>query len=86
MTAMARGNWAALRDMDLRLTVSTRRIAPDHATELGAFEQSYSDSTGARMIEYGRYAAVLTRGEDGAWRMDRFLGFSDSTKSTATMP
>jgi uncharacterized protein (TIGR02246 family) len=79
MAAMARSNWAALRDMDLRLTVSTRRLAPEHATEYGAFEQSWSDSSGARMTEYGRYAAVLARQEDGSWRMDRFLGFSDST-------
>ena len=78
---MARANWAPLRDMDLRVTVSARRIAPDHATEFGAFEQSYTDSAGMRMTEYGRYASVLARGEDGSWRMDRFLGFADSTRT-----
>jgi len=81
MREMARANWASLRDMDLRLTVSSRRIAPDHATEFGAFEQSYTDSAGARMTEFGRYAAVLARGEDGSWRMDRFFGFADSTRT-----
>src|SRR5215208_8005327 len=30
LEAMARSNWAALRDMDLRLTVSARRLAPEH--------------------------------------------------------
>ena len=35
--AMARSNWASLNDMDLRLTVSTRRVAPDHATEFGRY-------------------------------------------------
>ena len=83
LAAMAEANWAALRDMDLRLTVSTRRVAPDHATEFGAFEQSYRDSAGTRTTEFGRYTAVLVRQQDGSWRMDRFLGFADSTRPTA---
>jgi ketosteroid isomerase-like protein len=78
--AMARSNWAALRDMDLRLTVADRRVAPGQVTEFGAFQQTYSDSAGARMTEYGRYAAVLVRQGDGAWKMDRFFGFADSTR------
>src|SRR5215216_3903881 len=41
LAAMARSNWASLRDMDLRLTVAARRVAADHATEFGAFEQSW---------------------------------------------
>lgn len=80
MEAMARSNWAALDDMDLRLTVSTRRVASDHATEFGAFEQSFRDSSGVRMTEFGRYVTVLARGPDGMWRIDRFLGFADSTR------
>jgi len=78
--AMARSNWASLRDMDLRLIVSTRRVAPDHATEFGAFEQSWRDSSGVRMTEFGRYVAVLVRQRDGSWLMDRFFGFEDSTR------
>src|SRR5687768_9635129 len=61
MEAMARSNWAALNDMDLRLTVSSRRAAPDHATEFGAFEQSWRDSSGARVTEFGRYVTILAR-------------------------
>jgi ketosteroid isomerase-like protein len=79
MEAMARSNWATLADMDLRLTVATRRVAPDHVTEFGAFEQSFRDSSGVRMTEFGRYVTVLARGPDGTWRIDRFLGFADST-------
>ena len=79
MEAMARSNWAALGDMDLRLTVSARRGGSDHATEFGAFEQSFRDSSGVRMAEFGRYVTVLARGPDGMWRIDRFLGFADST-------
>jgi ketosteroid isomerase-like protein len=77
---MARDNWAGLSDMDLRLTVSDRRVGPDQATEFGAFEQSYRDAGGARRTEFGRYAALLVRQADGGWRMDRFLGFADSTR------
>jgi ketosteroid isomerase-like protein len=83
LEAMARTNWAALRDMDLRLDVSHRRVAPDHVTEFGAFQQAYADSAGAKSIEYGRYVAVLVPRSDG-WRMDRFFGFSDSTVKVGT--
>jgi len=80
LAAMARDNWASLRDMDLRLSVSSRRVAPDHATEFGAFEQSWRDSSGKRMTEFGRYVSFLLRQADGSWRMDRFFGFEDSTR------
>jgi hypothetical protein len=75
---MARTNWASLRDMDLKLDVAHRRVASDHVTEFGAFQQAYADSAGAKSVEYGRYVAVLVPRSDG-WRMDRFFGFSDST-------
>ena len=82
LAAMARSNWSGLRDQDLRLIVAARRLAPDHATEFGAFQQSWSDSaSGMRMTESGRYVAFLLRQEDGSWRMDRFFGFEDSTRS-----
>jgi ketosteroid isomerase-like protein len=77
LEAMARANWASLTDMDLKLDVAHRRIAPDHVTEFGAFQQAYRDSSG-KHVEYGRYVAVLVPQPDG-WRMDRFFGFSDST-------
>jgi ketosteroid isomerase-like protein len=86
LAAMARENWASLRDMDLHLTVATRRVAPDHATEFGAFEQSWRDSSGARMAEFGRYVSFLVRQENGRWRMDRFFGFEDSTRRLLTRP
>src|SRR3989475_4194570 len=66
LAPVARGNWASLKDMDLRLTVSARRVAPDHSTEFGAFEQSWRDSSGLRRTEFGRDVAFLLRqeGED----------------------
>jgi ketosteroid isomerase-like protein len=84
LAAMARSNWASLSDMDLRLTVSNRRVATDHATEFGAFQQSYRDSSGARTTEFGRYVALLVRQGDGNWRMDRFFGFADSTRAASS--
>ena len=77
LEAMARENWTSITDMDLKLDVAQRRIAPDHVTEFGAFQQAYSDTSG-KHVEYGRYVAVLVPARDG-WRMDRFFGFSDST-------
>jgi ketosteroid isomerase-like protein len=86
LAAMARSNWAALNDMDLRLTVAARRVAADHATEFGAFEQSWRDSSGGRIAEFGRYVAFLVRQKDGSWLMDRFLGFADSTRPPSNRP
>jgi ketosteroid isomerase-like protein len=86
LEAMARSNWASLDDMDLQLTVSSRRVASNHATEFGAFQQSWRDSNGARMAEFGRYVVVLTREGDSIWRIDRFFGFADSTRPLPTRP
>src|SRR2546425_10190515 len=40
LAAMARSNWAALSDMDLRLTVAARRLAPDPPAGVGAFPET----------------------------------------------
>jgi ketosteroid isomerase-like protein len=85
LEAMVRTNWASLTDQELRLDVASRRFAPEHATEFGAFQQSFRDSKGAPMIEFGRYVSLFVRQENGSWLMDRFFGFSDSTR-TATTP
>lgn len=79
LEAMVGTNWATLSDQDLKLTIASRRFAPGHATEFGAFEQSYRDPQGVRKTEYGRYVTVLARQPDGTWLIDRFFGFADST-------
>jgi ketosteroid isomerase-like protein len=81
LEAMARELWPPLPELDLRLIVSSRRIAAGHATEHGAFEESWRDSTGGRKTEYGRYVVLLARQPDLSWRMDRFFGFSDSSRT-----
>ena len=86
MADMVRGNWPSLNEMDLALAVSSRRLAGDHATEFGAFQQSWRDSSGARMVEYGRYVTLLARQGDGSWRIDRFFGFADSTRPQPARP
>lgn len=82
LSAMAREIWAGERDVELRVTPSSRHVAADRATEFGAFAQAWTDSGGKRMTEYGRYASYLVRGPDGGWRFDRWLGFEDSTRAT----
>lgn len=84
LAAMARDNWAAERDVDLRLTVASRRLGDGHATEFGAFEQTWTDSAGVRRTEFGRYVSYFLRQSDGSWRMDRFFGFEDSTRLAAS--
>ena len=85
LEGMVRGSWASLKDMDLRLTIASRHVAADHVTEFGAFQQSFTDSTGARMTEYGRYVSLLRPGDSG-WLIDRFFGFADSTRPSPTRP
>ncbi len=80
MEAMARTNWPSLDDMRLEVAVASRRVAQNHATEVGAFRQSWRDSAGVRMTEFGRYVTILARDGDGTWRIDRFFGFADSTR------
>jgi len=82
LQAMATELWPPLVDLQLRIVAGTRRLAPEHATEFGGFEESWRDSTGARVTEYGRYAALFARGKDGGWLIDRWFGFSDSTHTT----
>lgn len=79
LEAMVRGSWPSLNEQALKLIVSSRRVAADHATEFGAFEQSWSDPQGIRHTEFGRYATYLVRHPDNSWRIDRFFGFADST-------
>jgi ketosteroid isomerase-like protein len=86
LEAMARSNWTSLTDQDLRLFVSSRRVALDHATEFGAFQQSWRDPKGRRMTEFGRYVVFLVRHGDTGWLIDRFFGFEDSTRSASTRP
>jgi ketosteroid isomerase-like protein len=86
LEAMARSNWTALNEMDLQLHVTSRRLAASHATEFGAFEQSWRDSAGTRVTEYGRYVTSLARQPDGSWRIDRFFGFADSTRPLPPRP
>jgi ketosteroid isomerase-like protein len=86
LEAMARSNWASLDDMDLQLAVAARRVASIHATEFGAFQQSYRDPKGVRMTEFGRYVALLARQPDDSWRIDRFFGFADSTRPSSPRP
>jgi ketosteroid isomerase-like protein len=86
LEAMARSNWTSLNDMDLQLTVSSRRVASGHATEFGAFQQSWRDPKGVRMTEFGRYVVVLSRQGDSTWRIDRFFGFADSTRPQPPRP
>lgn len=86
LEAMARSNWATLDDMDLELHVASRRVSRDRATEFGAFELSYRDSSRVRMTEFGRYVVALAREADGSWRIDRFFGFADSTRPVPARP
>jgi ketosteroid isomerase-like protein len=81
LAAMARENWSGERNVELKLDVAHRRLAGDHATEFGAFQQSWTDSAGVRRTEYGRYVSLLVRHQSGGWRMDRFFGFEDSTRT-----
>lgn len=81
LEAMAKGLWPALLDLKLKVRPTTRRSASQHATEFGAFEESWRDSTGGRTTEFGRYVSVFARQADGSWLIDRWLGFSDSTRS-----
>jgi len=78
LEGMARELWPPLKNLDLKVIPSSRHVSGDHATEFGAFEESWDDDKG-RNTEYGRYAASLVR-RNGAWLLDRWMGFEDSAR------
>jgi ketosteroid isomerase-like protein len=80
LEAMARDNWKTLNGLKLDITVASRYVAPDHATEFGAFRETWRDSSGAQISEYGRYAEVL-KPDSGGWKIHHFFGFEDSTRT-----
>jgi uncharacterized protein (TIGR02246 family) len=86
LASMARDIFTGEREVDLRLTVGNRDVASEHATEFGAFEQTWTDSAGVRRREYGRYVTYFLRQKDGRWLMDRFFGFEDSTRVIPAHP
>ena len=77
---MAAELWPPLKELGLVLNVASRQISQDHATEFGAFQESWRDSTGGRTTEYGRYVTLNTRQPDKTWRIEHFFGFEDSTR------
>src|SRR3954470_15835956 len=85
LQAMAREVWAPLRNIELKMLVSSRHITGDHATEFGAFEESWDGDSAKRNTEYGRYASTLRR-ENGGWLMEHFFGFEDSVRSAGFAP
>ncbi len=84
LEAMAKELWPGLDDLNLKVIATSRHLAEDHATEFGAFEESWRDSTGKRTTEYGRYATYMTRQPDKTWLIDRWLGFEDSVRTRPT--
>jgi|SRR6185503_8102370 len=82
LEAMAREVWAPLNDIQLRIIPGQRHVAGDHATEFGAFEESWTGDSARRHTEYGRYVSTFRRQRGGDWQMERWLGFEDSTRAT----
>ena len=56
----------------------TEAISNDLVYETGNITETYT-MKGKSMTEYGRYAAALTKGADGQWRVGYLIGFADST-------
>jgi limonene-1,2-epoxide hydrolase len=82
LAALMRENWRDRNGLELSVTPVARRVAGPYATEVLAYREAWSDSTGARVVEYGRFVLMLTQSTDAAWVIDRFFGFSDSTRTT----
>jgi ketosteroid isomerase-like protein len=76
--------WAHRRDLRLSLQVSELRIHADRAYEFGSYEESWLDSQGTQLTEFGRYVTAYARETDGQWRIARTFGFTDLTASRKT--
>ena len=71
--------WAARRELRLSLQVGDLRVHADRAYEFGTYEETWIDTRGSRVTEFGRYVTAYARAGDGGWRIARTFGYSDLT-------
>ena len=69
--------WAARRELRLSLEVSELRLHADAAYEFGTYEETWIDSRGTTVTEFGRYVTAYSLERDGQWRIARTFGFSN---------
>ena len=72
-------NWAARRDIRITFEVSDITVDGDRAYEFGSYTERWLDPNGSEVTEIGRYVIRYVLEPDIHWRIDRFLGFADST-------
>lgn len=76
--------WAARREMRLSLQVADLRVHADRAYEFGSYEETWIDTRGSRVTEFGRYVTAYARSGEGPWRIARTFGYSDLTATKAS--
>jgi ketosteroid isomerase-like protein len=77
-----RSNWAQRNDLDLVLHLSARRVEGNRATEVLHYTETWRETPDALTSEYGRYVVLLLRQPDREWRIERWIGFTDSVVRT----
>jgi ketosteroid isomerase-like protein len=76
--------WAARRELRMSLQVSELQVHADRAYEFGSYEETWIDSQGSRVTEFGRYVLAYAMERDGQWRIARTVGYSDFTAKKAS--
>jgi uncharacterized protein (TIGR02246 family) len=77
-----RSNWAQRNDLDLVLHLSARRVDGNRATEVLHYTETWRETPDTLTSEYGRYVVLLLRQPEREWRIERWIGFTDSVVRT----
>ena len=64
----------------LRVTPEDLRMSGNLGAQAGKFEEDYSDAGAAKTMA-GRFALIVERGDDKAWRIRRLVMLADSVRA-----
>src|SRR5207249_4197432 len=71
LESSTRAIWAKRQNLHLSLQVSELQIHAERAYEFGSYEETWIDSQGRQVTEFGRYVAAYSHEADGEWRIAR---------------
>jgi uncharacterized protein (TIGR02246 family) len=71
--------YTAIDARAIRIVQEDLRAGGSVAYQGGTFEEDFTEG-GTEKTAYGRFAAMLERGDDGVWRFRRLVAMADSTR------
>lgn len=70
---------AGVRIVESDIRPELTEMLGDRVLQVGEYRDVVQPTGQPVQVAFGRFAAVLRQGDDGAWRVDRLIAFPDST-------